>query len=208
MYEMFMGPLEATKPWSTSGVEGISRFLARVWRMIADERADEIRLNSAVQEATPSEAQLRLLHRTIKAVTEDFEKLSFNTAISRLMEFTNEIAQLEPRPRVLLEPFVLLLSPLAPHLAEELWQLLGHSGTLAFEPWPRFDETLIVESVVEIPVQVNGKLRGKVRVAAGADQATVEQAARNDPAVAAHLTGKTVVKVVFIPGRLLNFVVK
>jgi leucyl-tRNA synthetase len=126
MYEMFMGPLEATKPWSMTGVEGISRFLARVWRMIADERADEIRLNPAVQEALPNEAQLRLLHRTIKAVTEDFEKLSFNTAISRLMEFTNEIAQAEPRPRALMEPFVLLLSPLAPHLAEELWQLLGH----------------------------------------------------------------------------------
>jgi leucyl-tRNA synthetase len=208
MYEMFMGPLEATKPWSMTGVEGISRFLARVWRMIADERADEIRLNAAVQEAPPNEAQLRLLHRTIKAVTEDFEKLSFNTAISRLMEFTNEIAQAEPRPSALMEPFVLLLSPLAPHLAEELWQLLGHPDSLAYEPWPLFDVELIAESVVEIPVQVNGKLRGKIRVNAGADQATVEQAARIDPAVAAHLSGKTVVKVVFVPDRLLNFVVR
>jgi len=208
MYEMFMGPLEATKPWSTSGVEGISRFLARVWRMIADERADDICLNPAVQEAAPSEEQLRLLHRTIKTVTEDFEKLSFNTAISRLMEFTNKIAPAEPRPRALMESFVLLLSPLAPHLTEELWQLLGHPATLAYEPWPRFDEALIAESVVEIPVQINGKMRGKVRVDAGADQATAELAARNEPAVAAHLTGKTVVKVVFVTDRMLNFVVK
>ena len=208
MYEMFMGPLEAAKPWSMTGVEGISRFLARVWRMIADEKSDEIRLNPAVQEAAATEAQTRLLHRTIKAVTDDLEKMSFNTSISRLMEFTNEVAQAEPRPRSLMEPFVLLLSPLAPHLAEELWQLLGHSATLAYEPWPVYDAALIAESIVEIPVQVNGKLRGKVRVAAGADQATVEAAARGDAAVAGAPAGKTVVKVVFIPDRLLNFVVK
>ena len=130
MYEMFMGPLEATKPWSITGVEGISRFLARVWRMIADERADEIRLNPAVQDVQPGEDQLRLLHRTIKAVTEDLERMSFNTAISRLMEFTNEIAsgRASAADR-LIEPFVLLLSPLAPHVAEELWQLLGHSAS-------------------------------------------------------------------------------
>ena len=208
LYEMFMGPLEATKPWSTTGVEGISRFLARVWRMIADERADEVRLNPAIADVPASEAQQRLLARTIKAVTDDLEKLSFNTAISRLMEFTNELSQAEPRPKSLMEPFVLLLSPLAPHLAEELWQLLGHEKSLSAEPWPRFDDALLVEAVVEIPVQVNGKLRGKVKVPAGATQEEVEKAARNDPAVAAHLTGKTVVKVVFISGRLLNFVVR
>jgi leucyl-tRNA synthetase len=208
MYEMFMGPLEATKPWSTTGVEGISRFLARVWRMIADEKADDIRLNPAVQETDPSEDQRRLLHRTIKAVTDDLERMSFNTSISRLMEFTNEVAQAEPRARALMEPFVLLLSPLAPHLAEELWQLLGHATSLAYEPWPAFDEALLTESLVEIPVQVNGKLRGKVRVPTGADQATVEAAARADAAVAAHLAGKTVVKVIFVADRLFNFVVR
>ena len=125
MYEMFMGPLEATKPWSMSGVEGISRFLARVWRMIADERAEEIRLNPAVTEVPPTEVQMRLLHRTIKAVTDDFEKMSFNTAISRLMEFINEVSQAEPRPVAILQPFVLLLSPLAPHLAEESLGTVG-----------------------------------------------------------------------------------
>jgi leucyl-tRNA synthetase len=208
LYEMFMGPLEATKPWNMSGVEGISRFLARVWRMIADERADDVRLNPAVRDVAPTPEQLRVLHRTIKAVTEDIDKMSFNTSISRLMEFTNEISPADPRPRSILEPFVLLLNPLAPHLAEELWQVLGHPSTLAYEPWPVVDDSLLVESVIEIPVQVNGKLRGKVRVPVGADQATVENAARADTAVAGYLAGKSVVKVIFVPGRLINFVVK
>jgi leucyl-tRNA synthetase len=208
LYEMFMGPLEAVKPWSMSGVEGISRFLARVWRMIADERADELRLSAAVHDVAATPEQLRVLHRTIKAVTDDLEKMSFNTAISRLMEFTNEISPADPRPKSVLEPFVLLLSPLAPHLAEELWQILGHQSSLAYEPWPTYDESLIAESEIEIPVQVNGKLRGKVRVPVDADQAVVERAARDDAAVAGHLSGKTVVKVIFVPGRLLNFVVK
>jgi leucyl-tRNA synthetase len=208
MYEMFMGPLEATKPWSTTGVEGINRFLARVWRMIADERADDIRINPAVQDVAPQEGQLRLLHRTIKSVTEDLERMSFNTAISRLMEFTNEVASAEPRAKSLLEPFVLLLSPLAPHLAEETWQLLGHKESLAYEPWPVYDAALLTEALVDIPVQVNGKLRGKIQVPPKSDQAAVEAAARKDPAIAAHLEGKTVVKVVFVPDRLLNFVVK
>jgi leucyl-tRNA synthetase len=205
---MFMGPLEATKPWSMSGVEGISRFLARVWRMIADERADDLRLASAVRDVPATPEQLRILHRTIKAVSDDFEKMSFNTAISRLMEFTNEISPAEPRPKSVLEPFVLLLSPLAPHLAEELWQILGHVSTLAYQPWPAFDESLISESEIDYPVQVNGKLRGKVRVPVDADQAAVEQAARADSGVAGYLAGKTVVKVIFVPSRLLNFVVK
>jgi leucyl-tRNA synthetase len=208
LYEMFMGPLEATKPWSMSGVEGISRFLARVWRMVADERADDIRLSPGVQDVPPTPEQLRVLHRTIKAVTDDLDKMSFNTSISRLMEFTNEISQADPRPKSLIEPFVLLLSPLAPHLAEELWQLLGHTTTLAYEPWPAFDESVIVESEIEIPVQVNGKLRGKVRVPVGADQAAVERLARADTGVGSYLAGKSVVKIIFVPGRLLNFVVK
>jgi leucyl-tRNA synthetase len=208
LYEMFMGPLEAVKPWSMSGVEGVSRFLGRAWRMIADERADDVRLAAAVRDVPPTPEQLRILHRTIKAVTDDIEKMSFNTAISRLMEFTNEISQAEPRSKSLLEPFVLLLSPLAPHLAEELWQVLGHGSSLAYEPWPAFDESLIAESQIEIPVQVNGKLRGKVLVPVGSDQAAVEKAARADASVAAYLTGKTVVKVIYVAGRLLNFVVK
>jgi len=208
LYEMFMGPLEATKPWSMSGVEGVSRFLARVWRMIADDRSEETRLNSTIQDVEPSADQLRILHRTIGAVTDDIEKLSFNTAISRMMEFVNEISQQEVRPKQIIEPFVLLLSPFAPHLAEELWEMLGHSQSLAYEPWPRFQPNLLVETEVEIPVQVNGKLRGRIRIPAGSDQEAARAIALADQGIAAQMEGKQVVKVVFIPDRMINFVVK
>jgi leucyl-tRNA synthetase len=208
LYEMFMGPLEAVKPWSMQGVEGVFRFLSRVWRTITDERAEEVRLNPAVQDATPAEPQLRLLHKTIKAVTYDLETLGFNTAISRLMEFMNEVTNWSVRPVSILQPFVLLLSPLAPHLAEELWQLLGGTTSLAYEPWPAFDPKLFEDAVIDVPVQINGKLRAKITVAAKADQAIIEAAARREESVVAQLEGKTVVKVVYVPGRMLNFVVK
>jgi leucyl-tRNA synthetase len=208
LYEMFMGPLEATKPWSMSGVEGVSRFLARVWRMITDEPADVVRLNPAVRETAPTQQQLRLLHKTIEAVTNDLDSLSFNTAISRMMEFVNAVTNQEPRPRAIIEPFVLLVSPFAPHLAEELWQVLGHGTTLAYEPWPRHDPQLLVEAEIEIPVQVNGKVRGKIRIPAGADQGAAQQAAGADARVAEHLAGRQLVKVIYVPDRLLNLVVK
>ncbi|HEX6984191.1 MAG TPA: class I tRNA ligase family protein, partial [Planctomycetaceae bacterium] len=208
LYEMFMGPLEATKPWQMSGVEGVYRFLGKVWRAIADEAADDVRLNPAVTDAAATPEQERLLHKTIKAVTEDVEKLGFNTAIAKMMEFMNAFGAQEVRPKSICEPFVLILSPFAPHLAEELWRLLGHEKTLAYEPWPQYDEAKIAESTVEVPVQVNGKLRGRVRVAAEADAAAMEAAARADAAVASQLDGKTVVKVVAVPGRMVNFVVK
>ena len=208
LYEMFMGPLEASKPWSMSGVEGVARFLARVWRMIVDDRAEEIRLNPAVQDVEATEAQLRFLHRTIDVVSRDLDALSFNTAISRLMEFVNEFSGVEPRPKTLMEPFVLLLSPLAPHIAEELWEVLGHGKTLAYEPWPQVDPALLVESSVEIPVQFSGKVRGKLTVAKGADQATVEAAVRADAKLAEQFAGKQVVKTIFVVDRMINFVVK
>jgi len=208
LYEMFMGPLEAVKPWSMQGVEGVFRFLSRVWRTITDDRADDARLNPAVQDVAPAEPQLRLLHKTIKAVTHDFETLGFNTSISRLMEFMNEVTNWNVRPVSILRPFVLLLSPLAPHLAEELWSLLGGAKSLAYESWPTFDPQLVEDAVIDVPVQINGKLRAKITVAAKADQATVEAAARREDLIASYLEGKTVVKVVYVPGRLMNFVVK
>ncbi len=208
LYEMFMGPLEATKPWSMSGVEGVSRFLARVWRMISDEGADQIRLNPAVKEVPVTAEQTRLLHKTIQAVTNDIENLSFNTAISRMMEFVNAVSGQEPRPIAILEPFILLLAPFAPHLAEESWELLGHAQTLAYEPWPTYDPALLVESEVEIAVQINGKVRGKLRIPADADQETVQKMAASDARVAEYLAGKQIVKVVYVPGRLFSFVVK
>ena len=208
LYEMFMGPLEQVKPWSMSGVEGVYRFLARVWRMFVDERADSVALDPAVQDVPPTEEQERLLHKTIKAVTEDIEKLSFNTAISRMMEFTNAFTGYNPRPRACLEPFVLLLAPFAPHLAEEVWQLLGHRASLTYASWPVCDESKLIEAEIEIPVQVNGKLRGKIRVPADATSQAMQSIAEADATVQAQLAGKTIVKVVAVPGRMVNFVVK
>ena len=208
LYEMFMGPLEQVKPWSMSGVEGVSRFLGRTWRMFVDERADEVALHPAIQDIAPTDEQLRTLHKTIKAVTEDIEKLSFNTAISRMMEFCNEFGTLEPRPRAVLDPFVQLLSPFAPHIAEELWQLLGHSESLSYAPWPTWDEKYLVESEIEIPVQINGKLRAKILVPAGADAATLQTLAAAHANIVPQLAGKQIVKVVSVPGRMVNFVVK
>ena len=209
LYEMFMGPLEAVKPWSMKGVEGVARFLGRVWRMIVDEpNESQTQLSSAVQDVPPTPDQLRVLHRTIKAVTRDVESLGFNTAISRMMEFVNEFLAFDVRPKSAIKPFVLLLSPFAPHVSEELWELLGNTKSLAYEPWPTFDEKYLVETEIEIPIQLNGKLRGKVTVPAGSEQATIEAAAKADATIAGQLEGKTIVKTVYIPGKMVNFVVK
>jgi leucyl-tRNA synthetase len=208
LFEMFMGPLEAVKPWSTAGVVGVRGFLDRAWRLIVDDKAEELKLNEAVQNVAPTDEQLRTLHKTIKYVTEDIERMEFNTAIARMMEFTNFFTKQSVRPREVLEKFVLILSPFAPHIAEELWQLLGHDSTLAYEPWPKFDDTLTKDAEVEIPVQILGKLRGKVVVPAGSDQATLIAAARGDERIAGLLAGKEVIKTIVVPGKLVNFVVK
>lgn len=208
LYEMFMGPLEATKPWSMEGVNGVHGFLNRAWRMIVDEFATEPALNPALCDDAPTTEQLRVLHRTIKAVTEDIAKLSFNTAIARMMEFCNFFTKADRRPLAAMEPFVLLLSPFAPHIAEELWQLLGHENTLAYEPWPTYDEALLVESEVEIPIQINGKLRGKITVAADANKETMIAAAKADVRVAELLAGKEIKNEIAVPGRMVNFVVR
>ena len=208
LYEMFMGPLEAVKPWSMEGVNGVRGFLDRVWRMMIDERADQMRLNPSVQDAAPTAEQDRVLHKTIKTVTEDIQQMAFNTAIARMMEFTNFFLKADPRPRAAMERFLVLLSPFAPHLAEELWQALGHQETIARQRWPDYDAALIQEDTIEVPVQVNGKLRAVVQVAAGSDNDVLEAAARANPKIADLLAGKTVVKRIVVPGRLVNFVVK
>ena len=208
LYEMFMGPLPDSKPWSMDGVSGVRNFLGRAWRLIIDERSDEMALIEAITDAEPTPEQLRMTHATIKAVTEDIDKLSFNTAIARMMEFTNFFTKQDRRPKAALESFVLLLSPFAPHIAEELWQVLGHETTLAYESWPECDESLLVEDELEIPVQIKGKVKTKIRVPAGADQAKIEEIARADGKVADLLDGKQVIKTIVVPGRLVNFVVK
>jgi leucyl-tRNA synthetase len=206
LYEMFMGPLEAVKPWSMRGVEGVYRFLGRVWRLFIDDRAESMKLADAVCDAAPDQAGLRKLHQTIQKVTEDLEGMRFNTAISAMMEFTNYLTPLAERPRALLEPFVLLLSPFASHLAEELWHALGHPETLAYEPWPKFDPALTVEAEIEVPVQLNGKVKTKLTVPAGTGEAALREAALADARVKELLAGKQVKKVIVVPGKLVNIV--
>ncbi len=208
LYEMFMGPLEASKPWSMAGVNGVRNFLDRVWRMIVDPEAETVSLNPAIGDLQPSDQQLRTLHKTIKAVTHDLETMGFNTAIARLMECVNFFTREKSRPRSAMESFVLLLSPLAPHVAEELWSVLGHKETLAYEPWPAFDEELTRDETVEIPVQVLGKVRSKLQVPANCSPDDLLSAAKADEKVNQWLAGKTIVKEIVVPGRLVNFVVK
>jgi leucyl-tRNA synthetase len=208
LYEMYMGPLEDPKPWSMQDVNGVYNFLNRVWRLLIDEYAEKPVLNASVVDRPPTEDENRMLHRTIEAVTGDIAKLKFNTAIARMMEFTNFFTKLTDRPRSVLEKFVLLVSPFAPHMAEELWQALGHPETLAYEPWPKFDPALAREDTIEVPVQINGKVRSKLSVPADADGKALETAARADARIAELLHGKQIVKAIVVPGRLVNFVIK
>ena len=202
LYEMFMGPLEAMKPWSTRGVEGVTRFLERVWRLMVNEEGG---LSNAVVSSAPPLEHQRILHQTIKKVTEDIEHLRFNTAISQMMVFTNELTKAEQRSRALIEPFVLILSPFAPHLAEELWALLGHKPSVSQQRWPVFDLALTVSDRLTIPIQINGKLRGKIEVATGATREQVERLARTE--AAEWLQEKEPKKIVYVEKKLINFVV-
>jgi leucyl-tRNA synthetase len=198
LYEMFMGPLEAAKPWSTSSIQGVARFLDKVWNtctaeLTDDEAADEL---------------LRTTHRTIKKVGEDIESMRFNTAISAMMTYVNDLAKARPVPRRCAETLVQLVHPFAPHIAEELWQRLGHQESVQLAPWPDFDEALTTQNELEIPVQVNGKKRGTVRVAPGTDEATLLELARGEESVARHLEGKELARVIWVQDRILTLVVK
>jgi leucyl-tRNA synthetase len=194
---MFMGPLEAVKPWQTSQMAGVVRFRDRLY--------------SAVQKSvagTPvSDETKKLVHRTTKKVTQDIEAMAFNTAISAMMVLTNHLLSLPSIPRDAVLPLIQLVSPFAPHLGEELWNQTGHAATLAYEPWPTWDEALCVDDVVDMPVQVNGKVRGKVTLAKTASEAEARDAALAVEAIAALTTGKTIKKVVYVPGKILNLVV-
>jgi leucyl-tRNA synthetase len=205
LYEMFMGPLEQAKPWSTRSVEGVHRFLARAYRLLVDEGTGA--LSPAVTDAEPSREQLRALHAAVKKVTEDVEGLRFNTAIAAMMEFVNAAYKWDGVPRAVAEPFVLVLSPFAPHLAEELWRLLGHEDSLAYADWPAYDASLLVEDEKEIAVQVNGKVRGTVTVPADASKEAVLAAAKAVENVQRYLEGATIRKEIVVPGRLVNLVV-
>ncbi|MFP4229241.1 MAG: leucine--tRNA ligase [Salinivenus sp.] len=202
LYEMFMGPLEQDKPWSTSDVEGVHRFLNRVWRLVVDENSGDV----TVRDTDPSREQLRTLHETIQQVTEDIETLSFNTAIAAMMEFVNAANKWDAVPRAVAEPFVLLLSPFAPHITEELWHRLGHDESLAYEDWPEYEEALLQKEVVEMAVQVDGTVRATIEVDANADEDAVLAAAKAEDNVARHLNGKTIQREIVVPGQIVNFV--
>ncbi|PHR91928.1 MAG: leucine--tRNA ligase [Blastopirellula sp.] len=208
LYEMFMGPLEATKPWNMSGVSGVRGFLDRVWRMIVDFESEDLKISEAVQQVAPTDEQNKVIHKTLKAVTLDLENMDFNTSIARMMEFTNFFTKEKVRPQQAMDKIVLMLSPLAPHIAEELWSLLGHTETLAYEPWPKYIEALTKDDEIEIPVQIKGKLKAKIKVAADIGKDDLEAAALADDKVQLLLDGKQIVKTIVVPGRLVNFVVK
>jgi len=230
-----MGPLEMVKPWSTKGVEGVYRFLGRVWRLFIDDKSetdfeqaqttapaetpellDQLHLSSLIIDISPTPEQLKALHTCIKKVTEDLEALRFNTAISALMIFVNEAMTWQTRPRVALMDFLLLLNPFAPHLAEELFfrmlrvfdpGKINPRMTMAYLPWPKHDPAVLVEETVELPVQVNGKLRDKVVVQKTATPAEIEALALSLEKVKEFTAGKTIKKVIVVPGKVVNVAV-
>ena len=204
LYEMFMGPLEAIKPWSMQGVQGVYRFLQKAWRLIVDEDTGE--LAGAVREAQPDEETLRLLHQTIRKVGSDIETFGFNTAISAMMILVNHLGRLEVRPRSVLEPFVLLLAPFAPHVAEELWERLGHGESLACEPWPQYDKELAKEKMLEMAVQVNGKIRDKITVPADATDVQIEREALISTKVQGALQGRPPKKIIVVKPRIVSII--
>ena len=197
LYEMFMGPLEQVKPWSTRGVQGTYRFLRRVWRLLTERD---------ISEEAPSTAQLRTLHRTIARVTEDIEGLRMNTAIASLMELVNAMYKWSNLPRAVAQPLVLMLSPFAPHLGEELWRQLGHVKSLAYAPWPELQSEFLVDEVIEVPVQVNGKVRATIQVRPDADKEQVLELAMREKNVQRYLNGKPPRREIYVPGRILNLV--
>jgi leucyl-tRNA synthetase len=227
LYEMFMGPLEMVKPWSTKGVEGVYRFLGRVWRLFVDEKSEaefeqkltteahpgdellgQIQLSAAITEVEPAAHQLKTLHACIKKVTEDLDGLRFNTAISALMIFVNEAMTWQVKPHGVMRDFLILLQPFAPHLAEELFSKLAGQPIIAlpYLPWPKHDPALLAEATLEVPVQVNGKLRDRITAPAGATDEQLRSAALACERIKPFLEGKTIKKVIVVPKKLVNIV--
>ena len=204
LYEMFMGPLESIKPWSMQGVEGVHRFLQRTWRMVVDEDTGE--LCEQVKQADADEDTLRLLNQTIKKVGDDIENFGFNTAISAMMIFINHLIKQPVRPKSAVEKFILILAPFAPHIAEELWQKLGHNDGLAYEPWPKYDKELIKEKEIELAVQVNGRIKDRIVIAADADEEQIKSEALSSTKVIAAMAGKQAKKIIVVKPRIVSII--
>ena len=208
LYEMFMGPLEQVKPWSMNGVEGVYRFLNRVWRVFINEEMGS--LSDQFADVEPTRDQLKVLHEAIRKVTDDIEGMRYNTAISALMIMNNEVMKWDVKPISVMRTFVLLLSPFAPHMAEELWQRLGGETTLAYETWPEWDEQYLTSDSVTIVIQVNGKLRGNIEVVAGDIQQkdAILAQAKKVPAIEKYLSEGQLVKEIYVPGKIVNLVIR
>ncbi|MGE6755693.1 leucine--tRNA ligase [Rossellomorea sp. NPDC071047] len=202
LYEMFMGPLEASIAWSTNGLDGARRFLDRVWRLLVEEDGT---LSSKVTDA-PNSALDKTYNQTVKKVTEDYEGLRFNTGISQLMVFINDAYKADKLPKNYVEGFIKLLAPIAPHMTEELWSKLGHEGTLSYEAWPTFDESKLVDNEVEIVLQVNGKVKAKVMIPRDMNKEDLEKTAMENDEIKSQIQGKTIRKVIAVPGKLVNIV--
>ena len=204
LYEMFMGPLEKVKPWQTNGVDGVFRFLNRIWNMIINEK-DELDCN--VQETASSEEEKKLLHRTIKKVGEDLEAIRLNTAISEMMIFVNQFSKSKTKPLEIVKDFILLLSPFAPHLAEELWQKVGEKESLAYHAWPTYDKKYLIQENYILPVQINGKMRFQLEVQQGENQESLLKKIKQEDKLEKYLKGKEIKKVIFVPNKIMNLVI-
>ena len=207
VYEMAMGPLDTSRPWATKDVVGAQRFLQRAWRLAVDENTGEC----SVSDDALTDDDLKALHRTVQGVHENYAELRDNTAVAKLIEYVNYLTKTYSTgqtPRAAVEPLVQMLAPVAPHIAEEMWEVLGHADGITYVPFPEWDEKWLVDDTIELPVQVMGKLRGRINVAADASREDIEAAALEEPNVAAHIEGKTVAKIIVVPGKMVNVVAK
>ena len=209
LYELFMGPVSASAPWNMDGMEGLTRYLHRLWRLVIDEETGAVDAKIVDVPAATVPTLERLLHQTIQGISESVESIDkLNTAVSRLMEFLNGAGRAERLPLTIVKSYLQLVAPFAPHIAEELWQRLGEPDFIARAPWPVYDPALLVGETVEIPVQVNGRLRSVITVSTDADNATLETAALADETVTRYANGKALQRVIVVPGRLVNVIVK
>jgi len=208
LFEMFMGPLEATKPWSTEGIGGMSRFLNRVWRLVIDDRTGEIKSN--VTNDKPTDAELKILHKAIKKITFDIEDgdMKFNTSIAQMMILVNDAYKLEKISKEIIEKFLLLLYPFAPHICEELWEKLGNKPSMQNQPWPEWNDAYAKNDSITVTFSVNGKMRSKKEVELDTDEKNLEQFAMDDPVILKHIMGKDIVKIIVVKNRMVNIVVK
>jgi leucyl-tRNA synthetase len=202
MYEMFLGPVEMSKPWDTQGIEGVHRFLKKLWRLFFDEQKGLV-----VTDEQPTQAELKVLHRTIKKIEEDMERFSFNTSVSAFMVCVNELMDLKCSKRSILEPFLVLLTPYAPHIAEELWRAMGNNSSVLDAAFPKFNPQYLVETSKEYPVSINGKMRTQLVLDLDASQEQVQELVLANPVVQKWMEGKTMKKFIFVKGKMVNVVV-